>query len=362
MAKIFVTIGIIALILLVLFSICFYVGLKLHQVFGFNKWAWVMILFSVIVFFVMVSMINARSSNFFGRGLYFLFAFLIGVIFFSLFSFLVLDLVNLVSGFNIDYKLGGYIIVGAIILISVFSVVNAQFVRTKHIEVSAHVKEDLRIVQLTDVHLGAVHGPGYLKKVVEKVNAAEPDIVVITGDLFDGSRPIDEELIAPLKELKAKNKYFVTGNHEQYVGVEKAIDLVKKVNFSVLENEVVEVKGIQIVGLNNPESDFKEENVELKEIGGKINKNKVSVLLYHPPTGFDDAVEANITLQLSGHLHKGQMFPINLIDKIFAKTPYGLYKKDNTTFYASSGTGTWGPPMRFLSNSEIVVVDLKKKS
>jgi hypothetical protein len=114
--------------------------------------------------------------------------------------------------------------------------------------------------------------------------------------------------------------------------------------------------GLQVVGVDYPEKEGQKDNPVLKDI--RIDSTKPSVLLYHTPAGLDDAVEAGIDLQLSGHTHNGQIFPFNYLAKLFYPKIKGLYRIKNMSLYVSPGTGTWGPPMRLGSNNEITLLNL----
>lgn len=275
----------------------------------------------------------------------------LGTLFFLLITFLLIDVAGLF--FKFDYARTGLIAIGLVFVLIIYSIITAQTLTIKRIDVPMkNLKEDVRIVQLSDIHVGTVHKHGFLKHLVQTTNAQNPDIVVITGDLFDGSGPIGETSISPLKELKAKT-YFVTGNHENYLGKELAIDIVKKNNITVLQKSFVKIKNIQLIGIDNPMRDI--DNSTDKLDGMNLSKNMPRILLYHLPI-----LQSGADLQLSGHTHNGQIYPFTLLVKILFKNTYGLYKHEDSYIYVSSGVGSWGPPMRFLAPSEIVVITLKK--
>jgi hypothetical protein len=216
----------------------------------------------------------------------------------------------------------------------------------------------MTIVQLSDVHVGTIRNSGFLTELVRRTNELKPDIVMITGDLIDGSGPVDIHTFAPLNSLKSKT-FFTTGNHERYHGVEETLAVLEKSNIDVLRNEVTEYKGVQIVGLDDPDQEFGTSIPALKSI--KINQSKPAIMMLHRPVGLEEAHDAGIDLQLSGHTHNGQIFPLNLLVKPFFPRINGLYEYKGTYLYTSPGTGTWGPPMRLGSRSEITVIHLVKK-
>lgn len=276
---------------------------------------------------------------------------------------------------------------GLAALVSFYGIWNAFHPNLKNIEVEI---EDLppvwkykTVVQLSDVHLGIVHGTNYLRRIVSLVNAVKPDMILITGDLFDGMAGDLTRFIEPLNDLKAsKGVFFVTGNHEGYLGLKKPLAILRDTHIRVLDMEVVDVDGLQIVGISFPEFD-KEDNVtSVFEPGGNYNPKKPSILMYHTPTNitrsnmsrgrqqfntywFPDTdmtfvKQKGIDLQLSGHTHQGQIFPFGHLTKmIFKGYDYGLHKDGRFNLYTTSGVGTWGPPMRIGTSSEIPVIKLK---
>ncbi len=238
------------------------------------------------------------------------------------------------------------------------------------------------IVQLSDVHLGAFQGTGFFSKVVEKVNSLHPELILITGDLFDGMGGNLPAFIPLLNSLEAvSGVFFVTGNHEGYLGLKEPLQVLERTKIKVLDNEVVDVQGVQIVGIPFPEqgNDYKAE--ALLTAGSSYDPNKPAILMYHTPTDIVEnqrdrasqqpgtywfldtnitlAKKAGIDLQLSGHTHHGQFFPFGyLTGMIYEGRDYGLHKDGMFQLYVSSGTGTWGPPMRIGCVSEIVAIEL----
>ena len=239
------------------------------------------------------------------------------------------------------------------------------------------------LVHLSDVHLGVINGTGFLGRVVEQVNSLEPDLILITGDLFDGMGGDLSSFAELLNSLKAsKGVFFVTGNHEGYLGLDAPLSALKKTHIRVLEDEIVDLDGLQIVGIRYPEYQHKNNARQLLKESGTFDSRKPSILLYHTPTNIEEdnkdrkdqqnraywspdttmtlAKEVGIDLQLSGHAHKGQIFPFNLLTRsIYNGYDYGLHKDGRFHIYVTSGTGTWGPPMRIGTSSEIVAIRLR---
>lgn len=247
-----------------------------------------------------------------------------------------------------------------------------------------HLPEQWRgrtIVQLSDVHLGHFHEPASMARLAERVNALHPDLVVITGDLFDGMRAGVLEFEEPLKRLQARlGVFFVTGNHETYAGLRRCLDLVFRTGIRVLYNEVVEIDGLYLMGVAYPGIRDKNEIRGLGEMSLSAPGEKPCILLFHTPTdirhdptqdrrtatyfrpdtSFSLSRELGVSLQLSGHSHQGQIFPFGFLTNwIYDGYDYGLHRRGGFTLYTSSGVGTWGPPMRTGTSAEIVAITLK---
>jgi predicted MPP superfamily phosphohydrolase len=222
--------------------------------------------------------------------------------------------------------------------------------------------ERFRIVQISDVHLGLIVRKERLAGIVEKIKAAGPDLLVSTGDLVDGSMDNPETLAAMLKELDVKHgKFAVIGNHEDYAGIRRSVDFIEKAGFTLVRGEAASfLPWLSIAGVDDPAGGSFGNPLQLseKEILTQIPKDHFSLLLKHRPH-VDESALGHFDLQLSGHTHKGQIFPFTLIIKSLFPIDAGrLDLQDGSTLYVSRGTGTWGPPIRFLSPPEVTVIDL----
>ncbi|MDD5354747.1 MAG: metallophosphoesterase [bacterium] len=221
------------------------------------------------------------------------------------------------------------------------------------------------IAQISDVHMGLIIQGKKLDNIVTLTNNLDPDLIFITGDLVDEQALHMEELVEPLRRLKSKYGVFAcTGNHEYFAGIEKAEAFIERSGVRLLRNRWIEVAGgLQIVGRDDPVSTrVIGENVPpLSEIMKGIDPKKPVILLYHTPvTTMDELQRLGVNLQLSGHTHKGQLWPfLYIVKRIFAM-PYGLFKSGDTTVYVNRGTGTWGPPVRVGAPPEITFITLEK--
>lgn len=264
---------------------------------------------------------------------------------------------------------------------------NHPIVTSLEVEISdlPEAWEGSTVVQLSDVHLGSVHGKRFLRRVVETVNGLHPEAVFITGDLFNGSCSDFHRFKEGLDGLRSRRGvFFVTGNHEGYAGLAAPLEFLKGTKLRVLDDECIEMDGLQIVGVSFPWFSRKGASVNPFDRGGCYRREKPSILLYHTPTdvhesygdretqqfrsyfspntSFSFAAEAGVDLQLSGHTHRGQMFPFGILTRfLWNGFDRGVHRIGDLTLYVSSGTGTWGPPIRTGSRSEIVAIELKKR-
>jgi hypothetical protein len=214
---------------------------------------------------------------------------------------------------------------------------------------------------LSDVHLGHIYREKFIKKVVEKVNSQEPEMVLITGDLFDGMDGNLAPIIQPLEDIRAKAEtFFVIGNHETYLGLDNVFREIKNTPLRILRDEVVDINGLKLIGIGYPDRGEKKDIVTVLESLKKDYFGKPNILLFHTPVAISQIKDLGINLELCGHTHRGQIFPFNLITNLLYRGyDYGLFSMGEYTLYTSNGVGTWGPAMRLGNNPEIVVITLK---
>jgi len=250
---------------------------------------------------------------------------------------------------------------GAAALVTLWGVANANWVRVKKISVRLPnlpgVWRGRTAVLASDLHLGHVHHRGFSHRIVRKISSLKPDVVFLTGDFFDGTQVDAREVAAPWKYLQARfGSYFVTGNHELFRGESVYLDALRLTGIRVLQNEKVIVDGLQILGVPYHHATHAEHfRSVLTRLA--IDPQAASILLTHAPDRPAITAEAGIGLQLSGHTHRGQLFPFSSIARrIYGQFTYGLSRLSQTQFYVSSGAGTWGPPLRIGSQSEIVQI------
>ncbi len=217
------------------------------------------------------------------------------------------------------------------------------------------------IVQLSDLHLQRWKSKEWLGIVVEKTNKLHPDLVVITGDLIEDDIKNCDIFINILKKLDSKfGVLAIPGNHEFYSGIKKFLEFAKEANIRVLRNENITIaNGIEVMGIDDKAGQMMSgKGPDLISAAEGCDFNKPVILLSHRPTNFEESMSMGIDLQLSGHTHAGQIPPLDIIVLFIYKYPYGLYNHKSAFIYTTCGTGTWGPPMRLFSHSEIVKIVL----
>ena len=254
--------------------------------------------------------------------------------------------------------------------ITIFGFFEALNIRTERIIIRTDTITQkiarLKIVQISDVHLGLIVGKHRLKRIVDQIRAEKPDILVSTGDLVDGQMNNLSGLAGMIREIPTKyGKYAVLGNHEFYAGLQDALKITTDAGFRVLRGEGLNIPGvINIAGVDDSAGKryALKPNASEKVLLSKLPRENFTLFLKHRPW-LSDAKGGLFDLQLSGHTHKGQIFPFSLIVKLFYPNFNGLVSLDNNSYlYVSRGTGTWGPPVRFLAPPEVTVIELIHES
>ncbi|MCX5877209.1 MAG: metallophosphoesterase [Deltaproteobacteria bacterium] len=246
-----------------------------------------------------------------------------------------------------------------------YGLFEAADIRLEHIEIASPKitagTGRIRIAQISDVHLGLIVREEKLQKILAKVQEAQPDILVSTGDLLDGQLnhlTTESGLLAAINP--PLGKFAITGNHEFYAGLQDALDFTKASGFTILRQQGVVVDGITIVGVDDPAvRAFGNEQAKSEhDLLAAQPKENFTLLLKHRPAIAPNSLGL-FDLQLSGHTHKGQIFPFNLLTWIFYPQRAGqLTTLNSGLLYLSRGTGTWGPPIRFLAPPEVTIIDL----
>jgi hypothetical protein len=326
-----------------------------------------MALAGLSVSFVAASLLAFRYFNLFARLFYRIAAVWLGMVNFLFLAACLCWSVYFVcglTGLGLDRAALAGTLFPLAILAGICALVNARSVRVRRITLELpNLPQSWRgrvAALVSDVHLGHVNGARFLRRIVARLASQRPDVVFLTGDLYDGTKVDAAILAAPWEELSPPlGTYFITGNHEEFSHPSKYFDVLNRVGMRVLNNEKVTIDGLQLVGVGHHDSSSAERFRSILERVG-LRRGEASVLLSHSPHNLAIPEQAGISAQLSGHTHGGQIFPFAWFTRrIFGEYTYGLKRFGNMTVYTTTGAGTWGPPMRLGTRPEIVLVEFE---
>lgn len=250
-----------------------------------------------------------------------------------------------------------------LLIVGIFTYGNTNY-HNKHkvmlnISIDKPLDRPLRIVGISDLHLGYTIGRDEAAKWVDKINKKKPDLILIAGDIVDSDvRPdMEDKVYEELRRLQAPlGVYACLGNHDYYAGVDSAARFMQLSNITLLKDTAVLVNDeFYLIGRDDRTNPDRK---SLQDIIKGVDKSKPLILMDHQPYHLEEAEQAGIDLQFSGHTHYGQVFPINLITDAIYEKAYGYLKKGETNIYVSSGIGIWGGKFRIGTNSEFVVFNV----
>lgn len=284
------------------------------------------------------------------------------IMFYLLMAFLLLDIGRLVhlvpASWLRDNAVTTVVLAG--VMLTVFVAGNIHY-RDKqrqeiHLTTNKPLERPMKIVMLSDLHAGFHNPRAEVGRWVDMVNAEQPDLVLIAGDIIDGNvRPLREQGTA--EELKRLNCPVVAclGNHEYITGIDEALSLLQQTGIQVLRDGTFDYEGLTIVGRDD-RSNRKRKSVGQLMQG--IDSTRYIILLDHQPYHLEEAEQSGVNLQLSGHTHRGQVWPLNWVTRAMYECDYGAYKRGKTDYYVSSGIGIWGGKFRIGTDSEYAVIIL----
>lgn len=374
----------ITLAILIYGLVNFYIFTKgWHSLAGIRRewrlvYAWVFILLALS--FVAGRFLDRLGSSAFNDVLIWIGSFWLAVMLYGFIAAVFSDLIFLSANLfklgalkslmaNSGWKLGTFIGASGLILIVIAAgYINACNVRVKKLEInipkSGGEFKQLNITMVSDIHLGTIIGNGRLNRLIDKINATDPDLVILAGDIVDEDigPVIRRDMGKNLLEIKSRHGVIgITGNHEYIGGVIKAVEYLEAHGIKMLlDDRVLVGQSLWIVGRKDRSGARFDGNPRkpLNELLAGEDKTLPVILLDHQPFDLNEASFNGIDLQLSGHTHHGQLWPLNFItNKVYEKS-WGYLKKDQTHYYISSGAGTWGPPIRIGNCPEIVKIKI----
>jgi uncharacterized protein len=228
---------------------------------------------------------------------------------------------------------------------------------------SIHMKS-LNVVVVSDIHLGTIIGKSRFDSIVNKINGLDPDLVLLPGDI------VDEDLAPVIKQnlgeafMNIKSRfgvYAITGNHEYIGGVDKACAYLAKHRIIMLRDQSIKINdSFFVVGREDRSMNWAtgRRRKDLADILAGVDKSYPVILMDHQPFGLEEAARQDVDLQLSGHTHNAQLWPLNYIVQSIYELAWGYKRMGNTHYYVSNGVGTWGPPVRIGNRPEIVNIIL----
>ena len=319
------------------------------------------------VSFVVASLLAFRYSNRIVSMTY-----RIAAVWMGLFSFLLLAAasswvvfgIGRLAGLVVNFHRIVELLFGVGMLAGLYGLFNASWTRITRTTVRlANLPEawrGRRAALISDLHLGPVRNGSFLRRIVAKILKEEPDAIFIAGDLYDGTAIEAQRAAEPLSKLVAPHGvYFVAGNHEEFGDDSKYLHAIAAAGVRVLNNEKVELDGLQVIGVPYRNATQKRHLASaLDEV--RFDRARASILLTHAPDHPEIAEAAGISLQLSGHTHLGQFLPWSwMARRVYRQFVYGLSRIGKMQIFTSSGAGTWGPPVRLGSISEIVMLEFQ---
>ena len=329
-------------------------------------------LFLLVNFLGIAGYMVARQNPVIPNWLFFLLSLPVGIVFLIFCTAVIYDISKVVidkipvnekrrNFFKKSLDISSLAVAGGL---SARAIYEARHIETQTVDIKIkNLKRSYKIAQVSDIHIGGLIDEKFIRKLVQRVNKLQPDIVVITGDLVDISLKYAIPALEELKGLKTNyGSYFIVGNHEYFHGIEQIIKTVNGLGIKVLENENVYIgpkgEGFNLAGVYDVmggRTGHHKPDLQ-KALQGKADSP--TVLLAHQPR-FIEEVQSGVDLMLSGHTHGGQIYPFRVLVKLVQPYLAGLYRhNENMQIYVNKGTGFWGPPMRLGAAAEITDITI----
>ena len=254
--------------------------------------------------------------------------------------------------------IASFLFTGAIAF-GIYGILNARWIRIRRRSIRLERLPDSwrgrTALIISDLHLGNINGVRFARRIASLAGRLNPDVIFIPGDLFDGTKAEPARIAAPLFALTPPfGVFFVSGNHEEFGGSTHYAEALKPEGFRVLDNEMAQVDGLRVIGVSYSSS-VNPGRLRHFLLDLHLEQGPASILLQHVPNRLPIAEQAGVSLQICGHTHGGQVFPFSwIVHRAFGKFTYGLQRFGSLQVLTSSGVGTWGPPMRVGTHSEMV--------
>jgi predicted MPP superfamily phosphohydrolase len=361
--------GIITAILAIVLAATWFAAWTFAHLAHLSGWAWIALPLLLIGGFVPTTLLGHRTGSPLLRPL----IVICGISFGSLTYFLTAAIAcwiavgaSSVLGIPIGHRALAFISYGAAALVGLFSLFLANWLRVTRVTVALPnlpaFWKGRTLALVSDVHLGNFRQAAFSRKLVSRLMSLHSECILVAGDMFDGAKFDVERAVRPWAALSAPSGvYFAGGNHDDYGGRIPYFEALRSVGMRVLDNERIEIHGLQLVGVHDEETHEPEAFRAILE-KARVDPASASILLAHRPSNLSVPEQAGISLQLSGHTHGGQFWPWTLIVKrVHGEFAYGLNRFGRLLVFTTSGAGTWGPPFRLGTRSEIVLVRLETK-
>ena len=355
----------------------YYKGLKAVPALQNNRFLYTITFFLLAVLFIIAKILESKHSSVITDALNILGGFWLAFMLYGFFFFLLSDIIllflripGIMKGDSIlIYRKWSFLIIASTsILLIAGGFINAIIPVTREYNITinkpAGEVKTLRIAAVSDIHLGSIIRKRSLKKMSQMIKDIKPDIVLLLGDIVDGE--IGPVLRGDLLQYFTwpdctDGLYAITGNHEFIGGAARTIPYIESKGIRVLKDEIVTLPGgIQLIGRIDRDSFrfYRKERMKLSELMNQVDTNKPVILLDHQPFHLDESAKYGVDLELSGHTHNGQMWPVNYLTAMIYELSYGYLKKGNSQFIVSSGYGLWGPRVRSGSRSEVLMINI----
>jgi uncharacterized protein len=342
-----------------------------------NKLIYGLIFFFIAGIFIIAKFLEVRHSSVLTDVLNIIGGFWLAFMLYGFLFFLLADIVMLILKIPgiisadklVNYRKWSFIVIAAsssLLIIGGF--INAIIPVTKEYNITINKPagqiKHLRIAAVSDIHLGSIIRKRSIRKLSGIIKDMKPDLILLLGDIVDGE--IGPVLRGDLLKYfsypgSPDGLYAITGNHEFIGGGSRTIPYIESKGIRILKDEMVVLDGgIQLIGRIDRDSFrfFKKERLPLEELMKMADTSRPIILLDHQPFHLDESAKYGVDLQLSGHTHNGQMWPLNYITARIYELSYGYLKKKNTNFIVSSGYGLWGPRVRSGSHSEVLLINI----